>query len=37
MQYMSICLSLPLQEQYIFCYRAISEYVSSLDQYSNFV
>ncbi|CAI8026225.1 Receptor-type tyrosine-protein phosphatase delta [Geodia barretti] len=24
-------------EQYIFCYRAISEYVSSLDQYSNFV
>lgn len=24
-------------EQYMFCYRAISEYVASLDQYSNFV
>ena len=36
MLYIKSPFSHPAQEQYIFCYRAIKEYVDSLSAYSNF-
>ena len=36
MLYIKSPFSRPAQEQYIFCYRAIKEYVDSLSAYSNF-